>query len=126
MKKNQEEFLDQVIDLWNQELKGLCSTCLVRKKFSSDKKFMKKFTEAREVLVTLDLWDIVFQEIKLLFDDPWWIENRRLKQGFDWLFQRRSMGEGEINWIYYYELAITKQQDADRRKELHIKHFGTE
>ena len=117
--------IDQVIDLWNQKVKGQHKTVVVRRRFKQPD-FMKKFDEAAEDIGSLQDWGVIIDESLRVFDDPWW-ERRRLMQGFNWLFQRRNKGEGELNWVHFYELAASRDERSklDNEKKDLFKLFAT-
>ena len=114
--------LDQVIDLWNQKVKGAHKTVRIKSRFHTPE-FLKKFEEAKKEIGTLSDWAVIIDESLRVFDDPWW-ECRRLKQGFDWLFQRRNKGQGELNWIHFYELGMDRLESQP--KELFTTSTNTE
>jgi len=108
--------LDDVIDLWNHRVVGCHKTVRIKSRFKTPD-FIKKFDEAKKELPTLKDWECIINESLRVFDDPWW-ECRRLKQGFNWLFQKRCKGEGEVNWIHFYELAMDRAESEGSKKEL--------
>jgi hypothetical protein len=103
--------IDILIDDWNELVDGYHKKVRVRSPFY-DAKFKKLFLSAAKDLPEREQWqDIIKQTLKLFNGDPFW-EERRGKQGLMWLFQRRSKGLGEINWIYYYELSMDEKEEG--------------
>lgn len=101
--------IKDLIELWNDKTKGYCRSVRLIDRFVKTNKKAPEINEAIKELPDKESWELIFCEVvrNWTHGDGWW-EQRRGKQGLEWLFQRRNKGNGELNWVYYYETAMDR------------------
>jgi len=121
--ESQKITIDQLIKLWNTLGKGTHKTIRVKTPYN-EKNFLKLFEAAILEVPDLGGWELIIKEtIRQFNEDEFW-QSRQGLHSLKWLFQRRSKGQGEYNWIYYYELAMDRLDKLTEVKEIKDEYWS--
>ena len=116
---DQEKILFRmIITQWNTTVKGKYKTVRLEEPFIETNS--KKIAKALAILPNISMWQIAFNEaLKNLEDDDsqFWA-NAAPRLGLAWMLQRSSKGQGELNYVKYYEIGMDRKEKTERKMEV--------